>query len=127
MSDRTPGLGGTAPVRAVRRVLAPAALELGGQVHALQERIDQLAGTVRALEADNAALREQVRSLQESSGADLELVRGQLAELTDGLHEQRRLQLRVAEVTDLVTELVLPLHDREVDPAVLGRLRPDTL
>lgn len=127
MSDRTPGLGGTAPVRAVRRVLAPAALELGGQVHTLQERIDQLAGTVRALEADNAALREQVRSLQESSGADLELVRGQLAELTDGLHEQRRLQLRVAEVTDLVTELVLPLHDREVDPAVLGRLRPDTL
>ena len=42
------------------------------------------------------------------------------------LHEARRLNLRIAELTDLVTELVLPLHDREIDPALLDRLRPDT-
>jgi hypothetical protein len=26
-----------------------------------------------------------------------------------------------------VTELVLPLHDREIDPSMLRSLRPDTL
>ena len=43
-----------------------------------------------------------------------------------GLHLARRLNVRIAEVTDLVTELVLPLHQREIAPEVLARLDPDT-
>ena len=37
------------------------------------------------------------------------------------LDEARRLNVRLAELTDLVTEVVLPLHDREID---IERLRP---
>ncbi|SDG09398.1 DUF6752 domain-containing protein [Klenkia brasiliensis] len=124
------GLGQALPVRAVRRVLAPAALELRGQVLALQEQVAGLDGVVAELRSANAELRDRVGSLEAAAGparVELDRLRAELAELREGLHEQRRLQLRVAEVTDLVTEVVLPLHDREVDPAVLGRLRPDTL
>jgi len=86
----------------VRRVLAPAALEFGGELSRLR--------TERGL------LHERVQELE-----------NQVAVLQEGLHEARRLNLRIAELTDLVTELVLPLHDREIDPAVLQRLRPDTV
>jgi hypothetical protein len=101
------------PARMVRRVLAPAALELEGQLPAILE--------------ENAGLR-----------ARLAEVEGRLAELEDRLArevgvlqqdllESRRLNLRVAELTDLVTELVLPLHDREIDPSVLVGLAADAL
>ena len=104
------------PVRAVRRVLAPAALELEGEAdRLLQENVD---------------LRSRVDRLEQQLGAADERLAGldaRVTELHDGLHEARRLNLRLAELTDLVTELVLPLHDREIDPAVLRRLRPDTL
>jgi hypothetical protein len=69
---------------------------------------------------------QQVRSLNERL-ANADDLAGQLRELREGLHEERRLSLRIAELTDLVTELVLPLHDREIDPTVLETLRPDTL
>lgn len=84
----------------VRRTLAPAALELGSELSRLH--------TERGL------LHDRVRVLED-----------RVAVLEEGLHEARRLNLRVAELTDLVTELVLPLHDREIDPAQLQRLRPD--
>ncbi|WP_346620001.1 DUF6752 domain-containing protein [Blastococcus montanus] len=103
-------------VRAVRRALAPAALELPEQVDRLSE--------------ENARLSEQADDLRgrlrDAEGRLAEFER-QVAELREGLHESRRLNLRIAELTDLVTELVLPLHDREIDPAVLARLRPDTV
>ena len=50
-----------------------------------------------------------------------------LPRLSEGLLEERRLNLRIAELTDLVTEIVLPLHDRDIDPQHLQRLAPDTL
>ena len=109
----------TEPVRVARRVLAPAALELEGQLPALRE--------------ENAAMRARLDQLEERAGrvdelaALAEQLERQVAELKQDLHESRRLNLRVAELTDLVTELVLPLHDREIDPAVLARLGPDTL
>lgn len=131
MTTSSSGLGQALPVRAVRRVLAPAALELRGQVVALQEQLAALGALVAELGAANDELRGRVAELETAPAApvrdELDQLRAELAELRTGLHEQRRLQLRVAEVTDLVTEVVLPLHDREVDPAVLARLRPDTL
>lgn len=106
-------------VWALRRVLAPAALELAGKVDHLDEENDRLRARVEEVE-------QQVRSLEQRL-ADLDQGAQQLRELREGLHEERRLSLRIAELTDLVTELVLPLHDREIDPAVLESLRPDTL
>lgn len=95
--------------RLVRRVLAPAGLELEGRMHWLDDELN-------GLRRENAELRERVDKLTE-----------EVDRLRKGLHEERRLQLRVAELADLVTELVLPLHDREIDPAGLRSLRPDTL
>ncbi len=105
-----------APVRLVRRVLAPAGLELEGQLAGLRQQFAELRAADAELRAVLAAERERVRELAERCDR-----------LEAGLHEERRLHLRIAELTDLVTELVLPLHDRQIDPAVLRSLRPDTL
>jgi hypothetical protein len=104
---------------AVRRVLAPAALELEGEARRLSDDNHRLLQRVEELEQRQAAAEERL--------AVVDRLEQQVAELSDGLHEARRLNLRIAELTDLVTELVLPLHDREIDPAVLRSLRPDTL
>ncbi len=127
-----------APARVVRRVLAPAGLELEGQLASLREEFADLRAADDELRAELALERERTRELTERlarleealGGPDAQALRGLASEVTrlrEGLHEERRLQLRVAELTDLVTELVLPLHDREIDPAALRRLRPDTL
>jgi hypothetical protein len=50
-----------------------------------------------------------------------------IQEYENGLLEARRLSLRVAELTDVVTEVVLPLHDRDIDREKLEKLAPDTL
>jgi hypothetical protein len=57
----------------------------------------------------------------------LDALEARAATLEAGLHEERRLNLRIAELTDLVTEVVLPLHDREIDATKFGSLAPDTL
>jgi predicted nuclease with TOPRIM domain len=106
-------------VRMVRRFLAPGALELEGRAAWLAEENDSLRARVEELEG-------RARSAEERL-ARIDRLAQQVAEIRDGLHEERRLKLRVAELTDLVTELVLPLHDREIDPSVLRSLRPDTL
>lgn len=99
----------------VRRAFAPAALELAGQVTALADEI-------AVLREETSALRSRAEAAEARLGA-LDVRAG---ELHDGLAEARRLNIRVAELTDVVTELVLPLHDREIDPAALRALRPDT-
>lgn len=127
-----------APARVVRRVLAPAGLELEGQLASLREEFADLRAADEELRAELALERERTRELTERltrleevlggpDGQSLRELATEVARLREGLHEERRLQLRVAELTDLVTELVLPLHDREIDPAALRRLRPDTL
>ena len=75
------------------------------------------------LQAEQRALRERLDMtlrLAESAPPRLDV-------LEDGLHEARRLNLRVAELADVVAEVVLPLHDRDIDPAAIDRLRADTL
>ncbi|MGY1621926.1 DUF6752 domain-containing protein [Geodermatophilus sp. SYSU D00965] len=133
------------PARVVRRVLAPAGLELEGQLRGLQEEFARLREEDERLRRENTELREQLAEavrrlddLEQRAARTEERIDGppdardgglaaEVARLRDGLHQERRLHLRVAELTDVVTELVLPLHDREVDPAALARLRPDTL
>lgn len=118
--DQTINQGGNRylrqPARVVRRVLAPAALQMEAELPSMREELRLLHEQVAELRSHNEQLVKLVGELEQRT-----------AELGRGLHEERRLSLRVAEVTDLVTELVLPLHDREIDPAALQRLRPDTL
>ena len=127
-----------APVRVVRRVLAPAGLELEGQLASLRQELADLRAADDEVRAELALERERageltgrLARLEEAlggpDGQSLRELASEVTRLREGLHEERRLQLRVAELTDLVTELVLPLHDREIDPAALRRLRPDTL
>ncbi|MEU2347439.1 DUF6752 domain-containing protein [Modestobacter sp. NPDC049651] len=108
-----------APVRLIRRALAPAALELQGRLPELRQQNEELARRLAQAEERLAVL--------EDRAAQADRLAAEVGELREGLHESRRLNLRVAELTDLVTELVLPLHDREIDPAVLARLGADTL
>lgn len=91
----------------IRRAVAPAALELAGQVRELTQEVDSL------------------RSRAESAEARLAALEARSGELHEGLAESRRLNARVADLTDVVTELVLPLHDREIDAAALRSLRPE--
>jgi uncharacterized protein DUF6752 len=53
-------------------------------------------------------------------------VEPRLESLEDGLHEARRLNLRIAELTDVVTEIVLPLHHRDIDAGRVADLASDT-
>lgn len=117
----------SAPVRAVRRVLAPAALQLADQLPGLLAELAELRERVVELRVENEALRGRLEGVHAPTQlrSDLDAVRDELREVRGGLHQERRLQLRVAELVDLVSELVLPLHDREIDPGVIGRLRSD--
>jgi cell division septum initiation protein DivIVA len=129
----------------LRRATAPAALEvqaelpgLRAQLAGLQEEVAHLRDRVataereaaeagqRAEERAEERAREWARTWADARVEDrLGELGAETAVLRDGLHESRRLNLRVAELTDLVTELVLPLHDRELDPTALATLRGD--
>ena len=78
------------------------------------------AGTARdaiaGLQAENRLLQERVEALE-----------ARMVPVDEDLHEARRLNLRLAELTDIVTELVLPLHDREIDRSKLDSLASDAL
>lgn len=95
----------------VRRVMAPGALE-----------VPELAGEVEQL---RAAL-EECRSRIERSESRVEALEQRLRDVHEDGQESRLLNIRVAELTDVVTELVLPLHDRDVNPDALRALRPET-
>ena len=112
-----------AGVSNLRRIVAPAALQLEGELATL--RLDLV-----GLRQEQASLHDRLGAVEERAAraeARAEELAAEVAVLRDGLHEARRLNLRTAELTDLVTELVLPLHDREIDPSRLGLLPADTL
>ena len=94
----------------LRRVIAPGALEVPGLTAELERLWSALAESETRFEQ------------AESRAAALE---HRLHEAEKDLQEARRMNIRVAELTDVVTELVLPLHDRELDPAALLALRPE--
>jgi hypothetical protein len=71
-----------------------------------------------------ALLRHDLTTLQERLASD---VGPRLHYLDEGLIEARRLNVRIAELTDLVTEVVLPLHHRDIDASRFDALPPETL
>ena len=87
------------------------------EVGVLRDEVTELRVAVARQGDDLVGLRDALQ------GSEAERVR--LAErvgtLDADLDEARRLNVRLAELTDLVTEVVLPLHDREID---IERLRP---
>lgn len=73
--------------------------------------VERAAPTVMASISEVPALRREIRQLREQLAA----TRGRVAELEAEMQEARRLNRRIAEVTDLVEEAVLPAADRDDD------------
>jgi hypothetical protein len=103
---------------AVRRAIVPEWVAVLRDVAVLREDRDHLLEDVRVLRGDVAHLSREVAGVR----AELDELRGRADALDGDVDETRRLSARLAEVTDLVTEVVLPLHDREIDAT---RLRPE--
>jgi predicted nuclease with TOPRIM domain len=93
-----------------------------GLEQAQQERW-QLHRRTERLETESRRARERLGS----GDADPAVLLAWMEELDEGLHEARRLNVRIAELTDIVTELVLPLHDREIDAERLRPVSAETL
>lgn len=133
------------PVRGVRRVVQRALLpQVGEELRDLRRLVDELAvdrdrlgselglafESVSAAHRGIADIQEEQRALRERLDMTLlfaESLVPRIEELDDGLLESRRLSLRIAELADVVTEVVLPLHDRDIDPARFEKLPADTL
>jgi predicted nuclease with TOPRIM domain len=126
------------PARRVRRVVQRAF------VPDLRETVDELVAdrdrlfrelavafeSVTAAHRGIADIQEEQRALRERLDMTLmfaESLVPRIEELDDGLLEARRLSLRIAELADVVTEVVLPLHDRDIDPSRFEKLPADTL
>jgi hypothetical protein len=60
-------------------------------------------------------------------GRETERLVERVSAVESELHAQRALQLRVAELTDLVTELLLPAGDSEVSTQALTSYREESL
>jgi hypothetical protein len=111
------------PLGRARAAIFPEYRNLLRDVPLLFESVAAAHQGISDLQAEQRALRERLDMTLELAESHLP----RLAELEDAIFEARRLNLRIAELTDVVTELVLPLHDRDIDPAALQRLGADTL
>ena len=105
-----------APGRRRRRVGFPEYQNVLRDIPPLFESVTAAHKGIADLQVETREIRERLDRVEEV-----------FPELPEGLLEARRLNLRLAELTDLVTELVLPLHDRDIDRTALERLAPDTL
>jgi chromosome segregation ATPase len=137
--------------RRVRRVLVPERDSVVAGIDELHRRLETLEAERTARDADLAVLREALEQAQQerwqlhrrterleaeslrarerfdAGDVDPAALIARMEELEDGLHEARRLNVRIAELTDIVTELVLPLHDREIDASRLRPVSAETL
>ena len=122
------------PAKALRKALFPDYEVVLRDIRLAFDSLEAAHRGIADLQVENAALRSRLDEAHlrvDEANRRLDGVDGRLDEalprLADGLLEERRLNLRIAELTDLVTEGVLPLHDRDIDPQSLQRLAPDTL
>jgi chromosome segregation ATPase len=137
--------------RRVRRFLVPERDALVAGIDELHRRLEILEAERSAREAELAAVREGLELAQQerwqlhrraerletegrrarerfgTGDADPGTLLAWMEDLDEGLHEARRLNVRIAELTDIVTELVLPLHDREIDAERLRPVSAETL
>ena len=115
------------PAKAFRRALFPDYEVVLRDIRLAFDSLEAAHRGIADLQVETAALRSRL----DEAHLRIDEAQGRLDEalprLADGLLEERRLNLRIAELTDLVTEIVLPLHDRDIDPRSLQRLAPDTL
>jgi hypothetical protein len=115
------------PAKAFRKALFPDYEVVLRDIRLAFDSLEAAHRGIADLQVETAALRSRL----DEAHLRIDQAQGRLDEalprLTDGLLEERRLNLRIAELTDLVTEIVLPLHDRDIDPQSLQRLAPDTL
>ena len=115
------------PAKAFRRALFPDYEVVLRDIRLTFDSLEAAHRGIADLQVETAALRSRL----DEAHLRIDEAQGRLDEalprLADGLLEERRLNLRIAELTDLVTEIVLPLHDRDIDPQSLQRLAPDTL
>jgi chromosome segregation ATPase len=115
------------PAKAFRRALFPDYEDVLRDIRLAFDSLEAAHRGIADLQVETAALRSRL----DEAHLRIDEAQGRLDEalprLADGLLEERRLNLRIAELTDLVTEIVLPLHDRDIDPQSLQRLAPDTL
>lgn len=100
---------------AVRRLLVPEWTAILHDVAVLRSDREHLLSDVRTLRAELADLQRRAEEVH----VENEELRARVEAFEADVDETRRLSARVAEVTDLVTEVVLPLHDREIDASRL--------
>lgn len=125
------------PAGKARDALLPEYRDLLREVRLLHESVAAAHQGIADVQVEQKALRERLDAtllLAEAGDrriGEVERRTGEVEQRTGdvemGLVEERRLNLRIAELTDVVTELVLPLHGRDIDPSVIGRLADDTL
>ena len=122
------------PAKAFRRALFPDYEVVLRDIRLAFDSLEAAHRGIADLQVETAALRSRLDEahlrIDEAQGrldGTQERLDEALPRLAGGLLEERRLNLRIAELTDLVTEIVLPLHDRDIDPQSLQRLAPDTL
>jgi hypothetical protein len=116
-----------APAKAFRRALFPDYEVVLRDIRLAFDSLEAAHRGIADLQVETAALLTRLDEAQLRIDETHGRLDEELPRLADDLLEERRLNLRIAELTDLVTEIVLPLHDREIDPQHLRRLAADTL
>jgi hypothetical protein len=118
------------PARRVRGLVQRGLVPQIAEVDRLSRDLGLAFESVTAAHQGIADLQAEAKALRERLDKTLLLAEATEVRVQDvemGLVEERRLNLRIAELTDIVTEIVLPLHDREIDVTKLKDLAADTL